>query len=482
MMQPTDAVFLDNWFPRPDRLVVRGGVASWSTGLGGSVDTLHEWTGASGHKLLGAANGKVFDVTASGPVGAALASGFSSNQWQPIMMSTSGGQFSLWFNGTDAPQLYNGTTMVAASISGSGLTASNLIQATVHSARVFMVEKNTLHVWVLPISSIAGTAVLLDFSPFCKKGGSIQAIGNWTVQGGETGLADLFAILTSEGELLVYAGTDPSSSTSWQRVGIFQCAKPIGRRCMLSFGADLVLLLQDGAYEASSLMRQSAEAPALSISDKIRLAFVDASSAYQSTFGWDMFYYPNGQRLVVNVAQDTTGTTYAQFAMNSISRAWCRFFNMNARSWALLNGAPYFGDASGTVWAADSGTLDNGNPIAANVKQAFSDLGVPGRVKHIKMMRPRLLSNGSPAIAFAVDVDYANTPYPIVSGVIPSGGSPWNTSPWNTSPWSLGDTAIGQWTSAAGIGTYIAPKAAAQVKTTLSWFATDIVAEPGGIM
>lgn len=480
-MEPTDAIQLDNWFPRPDRLVVRGGSQQWATGLGGSVDTLAEWTGAAGHKLLGAANGSIYNVTASGAVGAALGSGFGNNQWQTTMMSTAGGQFLLWFNGTDTPQKFDGTTLSANVITGSGLTATNLVQAAVHTSRVFMVEKGTLHVWYLPINQINGTALLLDMGQFCKKGGAIQAVGTWTVDGGESGTDDLFAILTTEGELLIYAGNDPSSASSWQRVGIFTCAKPIGRRCLLNFGADLILVLQDGVYEASSLMRQSAQAPALSMSDKIRLAFVDASASYQGTFGWDLLYYPNGQRLIVNVAQDTTGASYVQYVMNSISRAWCRMTGMASRSWALLNGAPYFGDANGVVWAAESGLNDNGTAIPANAKQAFTDLGVPGRVKHLLMLRPRFLSNGSPAVAMGADVDFNNTPYP-VPGTVGGAGSPWNTSPWNTSPWSLGDQPINNWLTVGAIGQVIALKVAAQAKTTLSWFQTDVLAEPGGIL
>jgi hypothetical protein len=155
---------------------------------------------------------------------------------------------------------------------------------------------------------------------------------------------------------------------------------------------------------------------------------------------------------------------------------------MASRSWALLNGSPYFGDANGNVWAADTGTTDNTVAIAANVGQAFNDLGVPGRVKHLKMARPRFLSNGAPVVAIAADVDFNVTGYPVPSGIAGNPGSPWNTSPWNTSPWGLNNQPINNWVTVGAIGQTISLKIAAQTKVALQWYETDILAEAGGIL
>src|SRR6185437_11029278 len=183
MMQPTDAVIIDNWFPRPDRLLVRGGSVQWSTGLGGSVDALFQYSSPTANKLIAAANGKLFDSSSQGAVGAALASGFASNQWQGSMMTTPGGSFLLLFNGTDTPQTYNGSAVSANTISGSGLTQSNLIQACVYRSRVFMVESGTLNVWYLPVNSITGTALPLNLGQYCKLGGYVVACETWAAMG-----------------------------------------------------------------------------------------------------------------------------------------------------------------------------------------------------------------------------------------------------------------------------------------------------------
>lgn len=482
LMAPTDAVQLDNWFPRPDRLQVRNGSSQHATGLGGSVDTLAEFASPTSRKLLAAANGKIFNASVAGAIGAALATGFSLNQWQTAMMTTPGGSFLLWFNGTDTPQKYDGTTVSANTITGSGLTATNLIQATVYRSRVFIVEKNSLNVWYLAVNAIAGAASVLNLGQFCKLGGSIQAVGTWTVDAGDQGSDDILVVITSQGEVLLFKGVDPSSATTWAMVGIFRVAKPLGRRCMLKYGADLILILQDGVYEASRVLQQSVESPASSLSDKIRGAFADAASSYGTVFGWDAMYYPNGQRLIVNIPQDTTGATYVQYVMNSISRAWCRFTGMTSRCWALYDSVPYFGDANGVVWKADTGTTDNSILVPAAAKQAFTDLGMPGRIKHLTLVRPKVSSNGAPKVGISVDVDYADGLYPVPTQLPGSIGSLWDVSPWNTTPWGQGERVLGPWVTLGGLGTVIALKLNSLTRSTLSWFATDFVAEPGGIL
>jgi hypothetical protein len=489
LMAPTDAIQLDNWFPRPDRLQVRNGSSQWATGLGGTVDTLAEFASPTSRKLLAAANGSIFNASSAGAIGAALASGFSSNQWQTAMMTTAGGSFLLWFNGTDTPQKYDGTNVTANTITGTSLTATNLVQATVYRSRVFIVEKNSLNVWYLAVNAIAGAANVLNLGQFCKLGGSIQAVGTWTVDAGEQGSDDILVAITSQGEVLLFKGVDPSSATTWAMVGIFRIAKPIGRRCLLRFGADLIMILQDGVYEASRVLQQSVESPALSLSDKIRGAFADAGALYGSTaanpsgiFGWDAMYYPNGQRLIVNIPQDTSGTTYVQYVMNSISRAWCRFTGWNARSWALFDSVPYYGDASGVVWKTDTGTTDNSVLVPAAAKQAFTDLGMPGRVKHLTLVRPKVSSNGAPQVGIGVDVDFADGLYPTPYQLPGTNGSLWNVSPWNVTPWGIGERVLGPWVTLGGLGTVIALKINSLTRSTLAWFQTDFVAEPGGIL
>lgn len=56
-MPPDHAVILDNWFPNADRVSVRRGFTSWSTGYPAAVESLLPYVPPSGTAKLFAASG-----------------------------------------------------------------------------------------------------------------------------------------------------------------------------------------------------------------------------------------------------------------------------------------------------------------------------------------------------------------------------------------------------------------------------------------
>ena len=73
-----------------------------------------------------------------------------------------------------------------------------------------------MSLWYLPLNSISGAASEFPIGNFLQKGGKIVAIIPWTIDSGH-GSDDLFCILSSEGEIAVYSGTDPASLTTWDK-------------------------------------------------------------------------------------------------------------------------------------------------------------------------------------------------------------------------------------------------------------------------
>ena len=67
---PDRAIELVNMFPKATSVGTRGGWEVWATGLTADVETVMPWTGPNTSKLFGAAATNVYDVTASGAVGA----------------------------------------------------------------------------------------------------------------------------------------------------------------------------------------------------------------------------------------------------------------------------------------------------------------------------------------------------------------------------------------------------------------------------
>lgn len=73
-MKPTDAITLENWYPRTSYCEIRGGYSSHATGMAANGKTLAVYNGLTGaNELFCAVAGAVYDVTSAGAVGAAVA-------------------------------------------------------------------------------------------------------------------------------------------------------------------------------------------------------------------------------------------------------------------------------------------------------------------------------------------------------------------------------------------------------------------------
>src|SRR5690606_18644214 len=122
--------------------------------------------------------------------------------------------------------------------------------------RLFFMENNVLGFWYLAASAISGTATFFNLAPFCSLGGYLMAMGTWTRDGG-SGLDDYAVFYTSRGEVLVFQGDDPGDATAWSLVGVFRLGAPVGRRCMIKAGPDLVLVTEDGVIPMTRALAQA---------------------------------------------------------------------------------------------------------------------------------------------------------------------------------------------------------------------------------
>jgi hypothetical protein len=478
IMDADQAIILDNFFPEASRVSLRRGYASHATGLSGTAESLMAYASGTTQKLFAASGGNIYNVTSSGAVGAADLTGLTNNRWQHVMFGTAGGNFLVICNGADAPRNYDGTNWTTPAI--TGVTTTNLIHVNAFKQRLFFIENNTLNTWYLPVASIAGAASQLNFSSITTLGGKLMAMGIWTLDGGD-GLEDRAVFITSKGEVLVYEGTDPSSASTWALVGIFRIGAPIGRRCLLRLGPDLVVITQDGFVPLSQVLNSARSTPQVALSDNIREAVNSATRDHGSKFGWQPLLYPKGRMVLFNVPQ-VEGVTHHQYVMNVTTGAWCRFTGLNGGCWEVHNDELYFGGST-VIYKADTGNNDNNANITGEAKTAFNYFNRRGQLKRFTMVRPLLASEGTLAPILGLNIDFSDelpTGTPTYSG---SAGSPWDTSAWDTSSWGSDPTIRRDWQSITGLGYCAALRIKAAAKNlNIHWHATDWIFEPGGIL
>lgn len=475
----TDAIVMDNVFPGVQDVQLRQGYINWVTGFGADIRTLMTYSSGGTDKLFAATNAGIYDVTGSGTVGAAVKSATNA-YWSYVNFSTTGGSYLIAANGVDAVVSYDGASWANPGITGA--TPSNLNYVTAHQKRLWFIEKNSMKLWYLPVESIAGAATVFPIGALFRRGGYIAAIGSWTVDTG-AGLNDIFVIVTSNGEIAAYQGSDPASSTTWSLVGVFEVPKPLGARPLVDFGGDLLYLSKNGMIPISKLAQSATLDRSQQVSFKIDGAFLNAAETYGGNIGWQMAINKTHNMLIVNVpvSQDTLAH---QFVMNTITQAWCRFTGWNATCWAVCGDSIYF--AGGRVVAkALQGNSDNGAPIVGTVIQAYSSLGMRNQ-KNISLVRPNIGFSSTAQITMALNEDFktfngsSTYSYEAVSlsGI-------WDSSLWNSAIWDSGDAVLNPtWTQVPNNPGYM-HSFQIQITTSKSafiWTSTDFAYRPAGIL
>jgi hypothetical protein len=487
-MPPSDAIILDNFFPNPTSVKLRDGRVDHSTGLPAWVETLMGYSSLTTSEELFAISGTaVYDATAAGAIGAPVVTGLTNARWEYVNVAPPGGASLYAANGVDKPLYYDGTTWTkvdaASTPAITGVTTTTLRNPAVWKSRLWFVQNNTNNAWYLPPQSIGGAATKFDLSTQFRKGGSLQIIITFSVSSA-TSFDDYIGFLSTEGELAVYQGTDPSVATSIAIVGVYSLGKPIGRRCWFKYGADAIIICSDGFVSVTSLISVGIQQPKNAISYKILKLVNDDVVAYSQNFGWQGVVHPLGNKIIINIPENTNSRMH-QYVQNTINSAWCSYGIIsspwNAATFCVLGDKLYYGGNT-IVAQADVGQSDAGTQILGTMKPAFSYVGTD-RQKRFTMVRPIILTTGQVFPTLALNVDFQNVLPTGVPTFSNTANPMWNVALWNVAYWATGPFVQKDWQTIYGIGfTGTVYMTLASTVSEVDVLSFDYLSEVGGIL
>lgn len=479
-MRPDEAVVLDNWIPRPADVEARKGYASHVTGFASAVLTLMPYNAPSGTSSLWAATaGGIYNVTAAGAVGAS-AIALTNGRMQFTQQATAAGSYLVAVNGVDTLKLYDGSTW--ASITGvstpaiTGVATSELVNVVLFAQRLFFIRTNSLSLYYLPVDAVGGALVEYPLRSYLKRGGYLTAAAAWSLDAGE-GADDHLVVLSSEGELAVFKGTDPSSSTSWRLVGVWYLGKPLGRRSLFPYGGDVIALVQGGIKPLSKSLVTGNLKREAALSDRISNAFTEAAKLYYNNLGWAGEVFDLEGLLIINVPTGTN--TAVQYVMTN-EGAWCRFTGLEANCWATLGAELFYGGAT-TVNKALTGGTDNGGNRTMDCQMAYNYLGGRGSEVHLDLVRPLFSTIGDVGMLLGVTADFVEEVLVGSTTTSTIAGSLWDTALWDSGIWGAESTVVGQWQQVPGpSGKCLSLRMrVASQSASLSWVATDVIVGKG---
>ena len=483
-MPEGDAVQLVNWVPDAYGVRTRKGFRAWAEGLGAPVRSLISWFGPSTTysaaflsnptampgKLFAATDAGIYDVTTRGaaPTLAQALSNTANAGWlSTAMLTNTAGAFLLVASEVDGYYHYNGTTWVKP-IQGSGVGEVHHVNPAlfqhvlVWKRRAWFVEKSSTRAWYLPTDSITGNATSIDFGPLMTNGGHLSYLAKWTIDAGE-GIDDFLVAVGSNGDVMVYKGTDPSSVTTFSLVGTWFVGQiPVGRRAVCQYGGDLIIVSAEGVFPMSYVTRGGAallQASSKEYTSKIRARIGPVLRSTFTSRGWDLVLHPSERLLMLNVP-DTKGYRNAQFAMNTTLNEWCILQDIPTTCYAMSGGYLLSGTAAGTVQLLFTSFLDNvpltdvgGDGIYGIILPAFNQFQSPALEKQFLMLRPHFLAQGIPGVVANITVNYAVSPVQIYPNYATQTAARFDTARFDSSRWgSDAGAPFAEWVGVGGVG------------------------------
>lgn len=269
---------------------------------------------------------------------------------------------------------------VAAETAGSaivvtGIATSALSFVWTHQARLWFVEGGTLSAWYQDPAAIGGALSEFPLDSVARLGGALLFGGTWSTDSG-AGPDDYQLFVTTEGEVIVYGGTDPSSANTWALIGRYQIGKPLHKNAWFRAGGDFMVVTEDGIVSVGeALQRDRTALQTVAITAPIEDLWRDVVASRTVTSRFPVAIWPTRTFFIISVPS-TDGTPVC-LAANARTGAWSRITGWDVRALGLYQDQLYFGMPDGRICRADTGGTDLGEAFSGHYAPMFQDFGVP---------------------------------------------------------------------------------------------------------
>lgn len=352
----------------------------------------------------------------------------------------------------------NGVAISASTVTITNVDTASLSHVWQHNSRLWFIEQGTTKAWYLPIDSLGGAAVSYDVGGLLSQGGSLVFGATWASDSG-SGFADRNVLVSTEGEIVVFEGIDPSDADLWGLVGHYRIGRPTSPQTWQA-GGDLILSTEDGLVPMS----------AVATMDRASLSQASVSAAIEPS--WKTVHRANllGEPVQLlkwqGQSMGIVGFPHRSeaFVVNLVTGAWAKWTGLNVQSLVQHRGSAYFGDGS-AVHQFEASGYDGTAPYVCRLSFLPDPLGAPGayKVAHAVRATFRSLVPFRPKLSLAENY-WKNFPAPPDTVLDSADASLWDIGTWDDSLWDNGPnseeriTAITQWVGVGATGVALSPQ------------------------
>jgi hypothetical protein len=483
-MGPRDAYLLDNAKVTPQGLEIRKGYRSWLPDedlFANPIKTIMPYvTGTGTDKLFAAESDSastIWDVTTPNsapsishtPATPATNPGvFSYTMFvtaaQPYLIAVAEGAGVFKYDGTSWAEIPTGGGAGQIQFPGGDpTTTKDLAFVWVWKNRLWFCKKESPVAYFLPTGQFAGTLSAQDFGPQFIHGGYLYFGASWTYDSG-SGVDDGLILASTNGDILLYQGTDPTSATDFQLKGVFYAGRPpIGRRSFCTHGGDLLLVTEYGIVSMSDLVSGRLHTAQItgSLGYKVNPVLSSQVSRLSDQEFWFLLPFPTeeilflGSPLIHNIL-----TIRQSYIMNSITNAWSTVSDLNLLCGDLWEGKMIAGDRDGQVVHAFTGSNDgvssDGSVVGAAVtaRMQGSFLGYDSDTQNKRALRVKVygLADGVPTFYATMKSEYDLKQLISVPSPVDTTAAVWDSALWDGALWDSFIGSFHKWFGVSGFG------------------------------
>jgi len=420
-MDQTYAVEIENFFPGAGTVDLRNGSRYHSKSIGsGNVVTLAALEYGTTNKLIavGASSAKVYDATTASSAATDIhgaAAAFSNSICTTLQFRDR--LFLKPLHVNDDVYHYTGTGNIALSAFTGPSGDDKLLYAMgAYKSRIYFSGWYTSSIWYGGVDSITGALTEFDLTSVFSRGNELILFVGAVTRAKQAAEEDLFCVINSFGEVLIYQGDYPGSST-WALIGRYQIPRPAGVKSFFYAGSSLHVITRLGVVAIRDLLSGANDKTFPMITDIIGQAFIDnfidsvvnlAANSYIHTG----VIYPRGKFIMINCYN---GTNIIQFVQNVETKAWTKFSGLSAYSMAMFGDRLYVGSTNGRVMKLDEGYYDEdpaneGSILTRNIKlrPAYNYFGDRESKKQFTEATPIIYQSEGLSLTMDSDIDFGN--------------------------------------------------------------------------
>ena len=508
---PLNCVFAYNLVPHEQDLKVRKGYREYQIGLvDGVSDGVHTIipfnatnTTLAADKLFAVTNEGIWDVTqdAATPV---LKVQF------PIVDEGAGfGNYVHYTNDAEKDVLLyadnlNGLYTYDAALDTwaptpdiTGVDVADIRFVLLHKDRLWFVVQDSSTMWYLDYGSIAGVADPFHMGGKMPHGGAVAGAFSWAVDTGG-GLDAFLVVVSSAGDIVVFAGDNPSDATNWQQTGeYFVGTIPKGSTFGTQHGGNLYLLSVYGVHSMNDLLKgvnseaMVANTNNSSPSNKLTSIIRAAMSHTIDKLGWEIRLAPSEGALIINAPLRNISAAPIQYVFSLNMEAWGFWRDVPIGAFDTWGTSVIFGTLDNRICIMDN-TVDNelitpvgevnGEDIRFSLLTSFQSFGEMGRFKQVCLLRPDFVALSLPQFRVLAAYDYkVDEQVVVLPPATEAQLAYWNEDLWDAALWSAGlPSGQNKVVGSFGMGRYVAVAMVGRTRERTSFVGFDLTYSTGG--